>query len=158
MKMLKSIVLGASLALGLAACDSQPPQSETERFNTFLDERFDFWVGRSPTWQSYLGIKDDYGQWDDESAAADDEDQALYEEDRGIAHASVRTAVAMSDGEQEALVKRLSDMTGKSILIEAEVDPQIIGGMVVRIGDRLIDGSTRTRLITLRRRLQEVAG
>lgn len=81
MKMLKSIVLGASLALGLAACDSQPPQSETERFNTFLDERFDFWVGRSPTWQSYLGIKDDYGQWDDESAAADDEDQALYEED-----------------------------------------------------------------------------
>ena len=84
--------------------------------------------------------------------------QALYDEDRGIAHASVRTAVAMSDGEQVALVKRLSDITGKSVLIETVVDPEIIGGMVVRIGDRLIDGSTRTRLITLRRRLQEAAG
>ena len=82
----------------------------------------------------------------------------LYDEERGIAHASVRTAVELSDGERQALVKRLSDITGKSVVIETAVDPAIIGGMVVRIGDRLIDGSTRTRLASLRRRLQEAAG
>ena len=87
MRRLKSIVLGAGLVLCLSNCDSESPspadvQLESERFNAFLDERFDMWLGRSPTWQSYLGIKDDYGQWDDESAAADDEDLALYAQGR----------------------------------------------------------------------------
>ncbi|MSQ61938.1 MAG: ATP synthase F1 subunit delta [Dehalococcoidia bacterium] len=84
--------------------------------------------------------------------------QQLYDEERGIVHASVRTAVALSDGERQALVTRLSDLTGKSVVVETAVDPAIIGGMVVRIGDRLIDGSTRTRLSSLRMRLQEAAG
>ncbi len=75
------------LAFVLSACDSQAPTtaeetlSETERFNAFVDERFELWIGRSPTWQSYLGIKEDYGQWDDESVADDDAELALARED-----------------------------------------------------------------------------
>lgn len=82
----------------------------------------------------------------------------LYDEAQGIAHATVRTAVELGDAERQAVVKRLSEMTGKTVVIDTEVDASIIGGMIVRIGDRLIDGSTRTRLVQLRRRLQEAAG
>lgn len=66
-----SRVLIVGVAFALAACGEPETASEdgteTERFNTFLDERFDLWVSRSPTWQSYLGIKDDYDKWDDRS-------------------------------------------------------------------------------------------
>lgn len=66
-----SRILIAGVAFGLVACGEPETVSqdgtETERFNTFLDERFDLWVNRSPTWQSYLGIKDDYDKWDDRS-------------------------------------------------------------------------------------------
>lgn len=51
--------------------------TETERFNKFLDERFDLWVSRSPEWQSYLGIKDDYDKWDDMSLEAHYADMEL---------------------------------------------------------------------------------
>jgi F-type H+-transporting ATPase subunit delta len=44
-------------------------------------------------------------------------------------------------------------MTGQEVKMETTIDPAIIGGIVVRIGDKLIDGSTRARLIELKRRL-----
>lgn len=71
MNRLLTRVLIVGLAFGLVACGEPETASqdgtETERFNTFLDERFDLWVSRSPTWQSYLGIKDDYDKWDNRS-------------------------------------------------------------------------------------------
>ncbi len=79
--------------------------------------------------------------------------QALLDEHRGIAHAQVLTAVAMSDEEQEALARRLSELTGKQVQLEVEEDAEILGGLVVRIGDRLIDGSARSKLLALKRRL-----
>ena len=79
--------------------------------------------------------------------------QELLDEHRGIAHAQVLTAVAMSDDEKQALTRRLSDLTGKRVDVQAFEAPEIIGGLVARIGDRLIDGSTRTRLIALKRQL-----
>ena len=83
--------------------------------------------------------------------------QALLDEHRGIAHAEVVTAVEMNDDEQQALARRLSELTGKQVLIETHEDPALLGGLVARIGDRLIDGSTRTKLIALKRRLAGVA-
>ncbi len=77
---------------------------------------------------------------------------------RGISHALVRSAVALSAGEQEAVRDRLSAMTGTNVVLRTEVDPELIGGIVARIGDRVLDGSTRTKLIQLRRRLQQAAG
>ena len=46
---------------------------------------------------------------------------------------------------------------GDVVQLEAEVDPSLIGGVVIRVGDRLIDGSTRSRLRSLRERLQQGA-
>ncbi len=48
-------------------------------------------------------------------------------------------------------------MTGKQVDITPVVDESIIGGVIARIGDQLIDGSTRTRLLALKRRLEGAA-
>lgn len=77
----------------------------------------------------------------------------MHDGHRGIEHARVTTAVPLEQREREALLQQLSIMTGKRIEVETEVDPGILGGVVVRIGDKLIDGSTRGRLEALRRRL-----
>lgn len=79
--------------------------------------------------------------------------EELVNQMRGIAQAEVTTAVPLSDQEAEQLRERLSAATGKQIILNRKVDPEIIGGMVARIGDQLIDGSTRTRLSQLRRTL-----
>ena len=79
--------------------------------------------------------------------------QQLVDEERGIAHAQVVTAVPMSGEERAAVARRLSELTGKQVQIETREDPEILGGLVARIGDRLIDGSTKTKLIALKRQL-----
>jgi F-type H+-transporting ATPase subunit delta len=79
------------------------------------------------------------------------------DERRGVAHAVVTTAVPLTDDEAAAVAARLSSITGKTVDITPVVDPSIIGGVIARIGDQLIDASTRTRLKALRRSL-ETAG
>lgn len=83
--------------------------------------------------------------------------QELVDAHRGIAHAVVTTAVPLTDDDQRAVAERLSAITGKRIDVTPVVDESIIGGMVARIGDQLIDGSTRTRLQALKRRLEGAA-
>ena len=82
-----------------------------------------------------------------------DEYQRLLDEHRGRAQALVLTAVSLSKDEEQAVAQRLRELTGKEIVLEGRVDPEILGGLVARVGDRLIDGSTRTRLLELRRQL-----
>lgn len=79
--------------------------------------------------------------------------QTLLDEERGIAHAQVVTAVPMSDEERGAIARRLSELTGKQVQVETREDPEILGGLIARIGDRLVDGSTKTKLIALKRQL-----
>ena len=80
--------------------------------------------------------------------------QERVDEQRGVAHAVVTTAVTLDDGERAAIAQRLSTITGKQVDITSVVDPAIIGGVVARIGDELIDGSTRSKLVALKRRLE----
>jgi len=82
-----------------------------------------------------------------------EEYQRLLDEHRGRAQALVLTAVPLSEDEEKAVAHRLRELTGKEIVLEGRVDPEILGGLVARVGDRLIDGSTRTRLLELRRQL-----
>jgi len=79
--------------------------------------------------------------------------QRLLDEHRGVAQATVFTAVSLSEDERRVVVQRLQELTGKEIVLEAQVDPEILGGLVARIGDRVIDGSTRGRLLALRQSL-----
>jgi F-type H+-transporting ATPase subunit delta len=80
--------------------------------------------------------------------------QAMLDDHRGVAHATVTTAVALTDDERTAIARQLSTMTGKQVDITPVVDESIIGGVVARIGDQLIDGSTKTKLTALKRRLE----
>ncbi len=81
--------------------------------------------------------------------------QELVDAERGIAHALVTTAVPLSDEETKAVAEKLSEISDLQVVVETQVDERIIGGLVARIGDKLIDGSTRSRLLALKRRLQE---
>jgi len=78
----------------------------------------------------------------------------MLDDARGLAHATVTTAVPLSGDERTAIAARLSSMTGKQVDVSPVVDESIIGGLIARIGDQLIDGSTRTRLVALKRRLE----
>ena len=81
----------------------------------------------------------------------------LLDERRGVARAEVRTAAAIDDGLRRRFAERLGELTGKRVEVEARVDADLIGGAVVRIGDRLIDGSARSRLRALREQLAQGA-
>ena len=80
--------------------------------------------------------------------------QELLDEERGISHAVVTTAVPLSEEDVKAVTRRLSELTGRQVIVETRVDEGLLGGLVARIGDRLIDGSTRSRLAALKRQLE----
>jgi F-type H+-transporting ATPase subunit delta len=77
----------------------------------------------------------------------------LLDVERGVGRATVRTAVELTEEQARALRERLSQQTGQTIELETEVDPSMIGGAVIRIGDQMLDGSTRRRLLNLREQL-----
>lgn len=77
----------------------------------------------------------------------------LEHEARGIDEAHVTVARAVSAAERQDIVRRLEQLTGKKVEIHVQVDPAILGGIVVRIGDRLIDGSVAGRLVRLRQEM-----
>lgn len=79
--------------------------------------------------------------------------QQLVLDHHNQATAEVTTA-AQLDSEQVALLRRaLTEMTGKTILLQTRVDPAILGGVIARVGDQVIDGSVQQRLQALRRQL-----
>lgn len=77
----------------------------------------------------------------------------LANEHRNILPVQVWSATPLTDAEREGLAAALSQRTGKKIVLEVALDPAIMGGLVVRMGDTIIDGSVRTRLAQLRNRL-----
>ncbi len=74
----------------------------------------------------------------------------------GRVRATAVTAVKLPQKDVEQLVADLSRQLGKEVKLEVQVDPAIMGGLVLHVGDQLIDASIRTRLQQLRRRLASV--
>jgi F-type H+-transporting ATPase subunit delta len=69
------------------------------------------------------------------------------------AEAVVTTAVPLGDEQRERLQSRLSELTGKTIRLREREDPAIIGGVVVQLGTRAIDGSVKSSLSRMREEL-----
>jgi F-type H+-transporting ATPase subunit delta len=68
---------------------------------------------------------------------------------RGEISAEVTSARPLDDGQVDAIRENLRSRLGRDIALELSVDPAILGGLVVKIGSRMIDGSIRTKLNTL---------
>jgi F-type H+-transporting ATPase subunit delta len=78
---------------------------------------------------------------------------SLLLEEKGIVIADVTTAVPLDAAGEKMIQRQLSELVGKDVEIRSRVDPAIIGGMVARIGDNLIDGSVSNQLRRLHERL-----
>ena len=72
---------------------------------------------------------------------------------QGITLATATSAAPLTPDEVRALTERLEQFTGGRVELDLQVDPSLLGGLVVRVGDRLIDGSVRGRLERLRNQL-----
>ncbi len=77
----------------------------------------------------------------------------LADEYRGVAVAEVTTAVELDEAERKRLAERLSEVIGKQVVVRAKVDPAVVGGIVARFGDKLLDASTRHRLEALKKQI-----
>lgn len=77
----------------------------------------------------------------------------LVDESEGRVHAQVTVAREASDGDRARIARQLSERLGKTVVPHVHVNPAILGGIVVKVGDRVMDGSVRKRLATLRSRL-----
>ncbi len=80
---------------------------------------------------------------------------ALLDESLGRVYASVTAAVALSLEQRRSLEASLRESLGKDVVLDIREDPSIIGGLVVRVGDQVIDGSVRTKLESMRLRLAQ---
>ena len=80
--------------------------------------------------------------------------ERLVDAKKGLEHANVTTAIELGREDKEKIAKRIANLTGKKIMLSTQVDPEILGGFVARIGDKLIDGSTRSRLQALKKELK----
>ena len=74
----------------------------------------------------------------------------LLDEHRGRQRVQVTSAVPLEQDEMDRITQFLSSLVRKEVVISSDVDESILGGVVIQIGDRLLDGSTQSRLDALR--------
>jgi F-type H+-transporting ATPase subunit delta len=77
----------------------------------------------------------------------------LVDAAEGRIHARVTVAKETDDADRDAIARQLSRMFGKDVVPHLTVDPAIMGGVIVHVGDTVLDGSVRKRLSSLRRRM-----
>lgn len=76
--------------------------------------------------------------------------QKLADELKGIVHARVTSAATLSDDAVGKLKGSLSNLTGKEVILDIEQDSGLIGGVVAKIGDLVLDGSIKTQLLNMK--------
>ena len=126
-----------------------PPERKKAVLSDVLGER------ANPHTVNFLGFIVEQGRAKEVAAIAD-ELAAVAAERREAAVAEVRTAVPLDQEYRERLTEALQKATGRRIELKVVVDPSVIGGVVARVGDQVIDGSIRRRLELARERMSEV--
>ena len=81
--------------------------------------------------------------------------RALVAKFKGEATADVTVAEALSDANLDTLKVALKSVTGKDVALNVKVDPSIIGGLVVKLGSRMVDSSLRTKLNSIKHAMKE---
>lgn len=83
--------------------------------------------------------------------------EQIVSSEQGVVRVQVRSASELTQEECRALEARLKKFSGKSVLLETKTDPDLIGGMVVRIGDLVLDASVKNQLRRLKTKLAEAS-
>lgn len=78
---------------------------------------------------------------------------ALVDEKFNRVHAGITVAREPDRDLQETVRRRLTDVMGKDVIPHFRADPSILGGLIVRLGDRIMDGSLRRRMMVLKQRM-----
>ncbi len=81
--------------------------------------------------------------------------QACYNADHHVAEAEVTTARALSDEQRGRLIRKLSDMTGKEVVLKESIDASVLGGVLLQMDGKRYDNTLRHRLDDIR---QSIAG
>ncbi|MEP9354133.1 F0F1 ATP synthase subunit delta [Xanthobacter sp. KR7-65] len=81
---------------------------------------------------------------------------ALVAHQRGETSAEVTVAAPLSDAHYAALKEALAEKTGKDVNLDVTVDPSILGGLIVKLGSRMVDASLKTKLNSIRHAMKEV--
>ena len=71
----------------------------------------------------------------------------------GAEVAEVTTAIPLDDEDRLRLAQRITGIVGKPVVLKSKVDSSVIGGIIIRVGDKLIDGSIRSKLVALKKEL-----
>jgi len=79
----------------------------------------------------------------------------IVNERRGIVTAQVASAAPLTDEQQSELREGLSQAVGKRVILDMRTDSELLGGLVVRVGSTVFDGSVRRHLAEMRQRLME---
>ena len=82
--------------------------------------------------------------------------QQMLDSYRGIERADVITAIPLDDEDKLRLEARLGTMVDKKVVIEKEVDVNLLGGIVARMGGKLLDGSVRSKLAALKKEISSI--
>nr|WP_232237108.1 F0F1 ATP synthase subunit delta [Thiosulfatihalobacter marinus] len=85
-----------------------------------------------------------------------DQLRAMIAEDKGEVTAEVVTAKALTKTQSDKLAKTLAERVGKTVKINATVDDALVGGLVVKVGSKMIDTSIRSKLASLQNAMKEV--
>ena len=81
----------------------------------------------------------------------------LYDASRGVTRAEATSASPLTDQNLAALKDQLKAVSGgREVDLDLKIDPSIIGGLIVRLGSRMVDGSLRTKLNAIRIAMKEV--
>jgi ATP synthase F1 delta subunit len=82
---------------------------------------------------------------------------ALYAEERKLLPVTVTSAVELDEGIVKEIGRKIEEQTGRKVELTAKVDPNVIGGLVMRVGNMVMDGSIRARLERLRKQVAKAA-
>lgn len=80
----------------------------------------------------------------------------MVDDHKGVVKAVVESAVELTEQEQTTLTEKLAKVTGNEVLLTTLVNPEIIGGLIVKIGDKVIDGSVKSRLDIMKDNLAQL--
>jgi F-type H+-transporting ATPase subunit delta len=81
--------------------------------------------------------------------------EKLWEEEEQLLPVEVTSAIELEEDTVESIAERIREQTGRKVEISSTVDPDIIGGLVLRVGNSVLDASIRTRLNQLRRQVAQ---